>query len=68
VASTLGKLVEVDWQSLFGSFFAMTRIKVKCRNPGKITRKSIMEMDDDIYLLNFKARDVEQEADNEARF
>lgn len=43
----------------------MIRIKVKCRNLGKITRKSIMEMDDDIYLLNFKARDVEQEADNE---
>ena len=36
VASTIGKLVEVDWQSLFASFFAMVRVKVKCRNPIKI--------------------------------
>ena len=28
VASTLGKLVEVDWQSLFGSFFVMVRIRI----------------------------------------
>lgn len=28
VASTVGKLVEVDWQSLFASFYAMVRIKV----------------------------------------
>lgn len=39
VASTVGKLVDVDWHSLFSSFFAMVRIKLKCRDPTKIPRK-----------------------------
>jgi len=49
----LGKLVEIDWRSLFGSFFffAMIRINVKC---SKVPRQKIMEMADDIYLFNFK--------------
>lgn len=37
VPSTVGKLVDVDWQSLFASFFAMVRIKVKCRDPSEMT-------------------------------
>lgn len=36
VASTLGKLIEVDRQSLFSSFFAMVRVKIKCRDPASI--------------------------------
>lgn len=59
VASALGKLVEVDWQSLFGSFFAMIRIKIKCREPSKVPKKRVMEMGDGIYLIKFKTEDVE---------
>jgi len=48
----LGKLVEIDWRSLFGSFFFATiRINFKC---SKVPRQRIMEMADDIYLFNFK--------------
>lgn len=27
IATSLGKLVEVDWQSLFSSFFSMVRVR-----------------------------------------
>jgi hypothetical protein len=36
--------VEVDWQSLFGSFFAMVRMKIKCRNPARVPKQRIMEI------------------------
>jgi hypothetical protein len=44
VASTIGKLVEVDCHSLFASFFVMVRVKVKCRNPVKVPKKRLVEM------------------------
>lgn len=28
MASTLGLMVEVDWQTLFNSFFSMARVKI----------------------------------------
>jgi len=60
VASTIGKLVEVDWQSLFASFFAMVRVKVKCRNPVKIPLKRVMEMQDELFVISFKIEGFEQ--------
>jgi len=60
VASTIGKLVEVDWQSLFASFFAMVRVKVKCRNPVKIPQKRVMEMQDELFVISFKTEGFEQ--------
>jgi len=65
IASALGKLVEVDWQSLFGIYFAMIRIKIKCKDPSKVPKKRLMEMGDDIYLLYFKTEGVDQETDTE---
>jgi hypothetical protein len=53
-------LVEVDWQSLFRSFFAMVRIKIKCRNPARVPKHRIMEMKDEIFLISFKTEGVEQ--------
>lgn len=60
VTSALGKLVEVDWQSLFGSFFAAVRVKIKCRDPRKIPYQRIMEMNDDIFVINFKPEGITQ--------
>lgn len=60
IATIFGKLVDVDWQSLFGSFFALVRIKIKCKNPSKIPQKRIVEMKDEIFLLNFKTEGFEQ--------
>jgi hypothetical protein len=31
VPSSLGKMMEVDWSSLFASFFGMVRIKITCK-------------------------------------
>jgi hypothetical protein len=39
IASTLGKLIDVDWYSLFSSQFAMVRMKIKCKNPVKFPWK-----------------------------
>jgi hypothetical protein len=33
VASSLGKLTDVDWYSLFSNQFAMVRLKIKCKTP-----------------------------------
>jgi hypothetical protein len=55
IASTLGRLVEVDWHSLFNSFFSMVRIRIKCKNPGRILREIIVEMEDKLFLIQFKA-------------
>lgn len=52
IVATVGKLVDVDWQSLFSSFFAMIRIKVKCRDPTIMPTQRIVEMEDDFYLIN----------------
>lgn len=49
----MGKLVDVDWHSLFASFFAMVRIKVKCRDPVKIPPKRLMELND-LFIIHFK--------------
>ena len=59
MVSTIGKLVGVDWQSLFVSFFAMVRVKVKCRNPVKIPQKRVMEMQDELFVISFKTEGFE---------
>ena len=61
IASCLGKLAEVDWQSLFTCSFSMIRVKLKCKNPKKILSQRVMEMGDKLYLINFLAEGVEQE-------
>jgi hypothetical protein len=33
IASSFGLLLEVDWSSLFKSFYENVRIKIACRNP-----------------------------------
>jgi len=60
VASTIGKLIEVDWHSLFASFFAMVRIKVKSRDPTAVPTQRMVEMNDELFVINFKTQGVEQ--------
>ncbi|KAG2584785.1 hypothetical protein PVAP13_6KG128900 [Panicum virgatum] len=61
VASSLGKLVEVDWLSLFNSSFSMIRVRLMCKNPQKIPMQRIVEMSDKLYLLTFKAEGIIQD-------
>jgi hypothetical protein len=47
-------MVEVDWNSLFASFFGMARIKIACKDVSKIPKKRVFEMKKKIYVIQFK--------------
>jgi hypothetical protein len=53
-------MVEVDWHTLFNSFFSMVRVKVQCKNPTKVPRKRIFVFKGSLYLIRFKTEDFVQ--------
>jgi hypothetical protein len=54
IASSLGKIVEIDWSSLFSSFFSMVRVRIACKDPTRIPGKRLFEMDNNFYVIHFK--------------
>jgi hypothetical protein len=54
IASSLGKMLGIDWNSLFFSFFSMIRIKFVCNDISKIPKRRLFEMDNKFYLVQFK--------------
>jgi hypothetical protein len=54
IASSLGKMLEIDWNSLFSSFFGMVRIKMACKDIIKIPKRRLYEMNNKFYLIQFK--------------
>lgn len=38
----------------------MVRIRIKCKNPGRILRERIVEMEDKLFLIQFKAEGWEE--------
>jgi len=60
VASSLGLMVEVDWQTIFNSFFSIVRVRIQCKDPTKIPRKRIFVFKQQVYLINFKPEGFEQ--------
>lgn len=58
VGSTLGKLVEVDWNSLITSYGEMVRIRIKCKNPARIPSKRVFELEEKLYLIHLKPENV----------
>lgn len=58
LGSTLGKLTDVDWNSLLTSYGEMMRIKVKCKNPTRIPSKRVFELEDKLYLIHLKPENV----------
>uniref|UniRef100_A0A0A9D0U6 Uncharacterized protein n=1 Tax=Arundo donax TaxID=35708 RepID=A0A0A9D0U6_ARUDO len=52
IGSTLGKVINVDWNSLFSSYFEMVRIKVACKDLSKIPLERLMQMEMNLYLIN----------------
>lgn len=58
VASTLGKLIDIDWNVLFSTYFETARIKVAVKDPNKIPR--LMELGNKLYLINLKTEDFPQ--------
>jgi hypothetical protein len=52
MASGFGLLMEVDWSSLFKSFYERVRLKVACRSPSKIPSERLFEMDKKLYMVS----------------
>jgi hypothetical protein len=51
--------MEVDWNSLFASFFGMVRVKIACKEVAKISGKRMFEMKQNTYLIQFKVENGE---------
>jgi hypothetical protein len=58
VASSFGLMVEVDWTTIFKTFYEVVRIKVAYRDKSKIPRERLYEMNKSIFVVSF---DVEGE-------
>jgi hypothetical protein len=54
ITSSLDKMVGIDWNSLFTSFFRMVRVKLECKDVSKIPRKMLFELKKNLYLIQFK--------------
>jgi hypothetical protein len=61
ITSNFGLLLEVDWSSLFKSFYDNVRIKIACRNPRKIPQERLFEMNKKLYLINILVEGFEAE-------
>ncbi|CAD6240524.1 unnamed protein product [Miscanthus lutarioriparius] len=64
VALGLGRLIEVDWQALFNSFFSTVRAKVLCKDPTKIPKERLFVFKDKIHLIMFTLEGYEQVDNN----
>jgi hypothetical protein len=59
-------LLDVDWASLFKSFYEKVRLRVTCRNPKKIPLDRLFEMDKKLYLISIQVEGYEQEEASKA--
>lgn len=53
VASMFGVLTNVDWHEIFRSFFKNVTIQVSVRDHSKIPKDRLVEIEKDLYLLQF---------------
>lgn len=53
IASGFGLMTEVDWATLFKSFYETVRIKVACKDYTKIPAERLFEMGKKLHLVNF---------------
>lgn len=60
VASSIGLMIEVDWQGLFNSFFSLVRVKLQCKDPTKIPKKRIFVFKSNLYVIEFNAEGHDQ--------
>jgi hypothetical protein len=59
MASGFGLIREVDWASLFKSFYEVVRIKVAVRSPSKIPVERLFEMDRKLYLITITVEGID---------
>lgn len=60
VASGFGLMTEVDWSTLFKTFYEVVRVKVACKDPKKIPHERLYELNKKLHLVSFT---VESEYD-----
>jgi hypothetical protein len=65
VASGFGLLLDVDWSSLFKSFYEKVRPKVACRDPKKIPKGRLFELDKKLYLVSIQTEGVVPASDDD---
>jgi hypothetical protein len=58
IASGLGLLLEVDWSSMFKSFYEQVRVKIACRCPVKIPSERLFEIEKKLYLVSITVEGV----------
>lgn len=60
VSSSIGRMIEVDWQALFNSFFSTVRVKIQCKDPTKIPKERLFVFKSKIHLIVFTPEGYEQ--------
>lgn len=65
VASSIGILVNVDWHTIFRSFFRIVSVKVSVRDVDKIPKDRIFEMEQNLFLIFFDAEEEDGQDDPE---
>lgn len=61
--SGIGMMVEVDWHSLFNSFFSLARVRIQCKNPTRIPKERIFVFGTQLFKIAFKPEGYEQMED-----
>lgn len=64
IASSFGMLVDVDWPSIFKSFYADIGVKIACKDISKIPSNRLFEMKQGIFVVHF---DVEGRMDEDQK-
>jgi hypothetical protein len=59
MASSFGLLRDVDWTSLFKSFYEKAMLKIACRNPSRIPSEKLFELTKQLYLVTIKVEGYE---------
>jgi len=57
IASGFGLMVEVDWSTLFKSFYEVVRVKVACRDARKIPAERLYEMCKKLFIISFEVEE-----------
>ena len=48
-------MVEVDWSTLFKTFYEVVRIKVACKDPTKIPTERLFEMNKNLHVVGINS-------------
>lgn len=59
IASGFGLMIEMDWPTLFKSFYETVRMKVACKDYKKIPEQRLFEMNKKLHVLSFLVEAVQ---------